>query len=182
MRSGFRPRACATAAAVSALVLAVAVPAPSARGEVLQWKSAADGLWSDGGNWDPGRRPGFDDSVLIDRTGLPYTVTWHAPDAVGGITIDSPDATLLGRGGAAALLSFTDLTVKRGAVVFDSIEPPGHFISTGSMTLEPGTTLSVERGVGGVPEFRGAPIRNRGTVNVNADVTLRGRSSRTRGC
>lgn len=68
----------------------------SAYSQTTTWVSATDGDWLDGFNWTNGT-PTSATQAIINAVGAPYEVGigFSSPIAVGGITLNSSDATLL---------------------------------------------------------------------------------------
>jgi len=65
------------------------------RNEVVRWKDAVSGNWTDASKWDVGRVPGAQDHVYVDATGSGYTVTLNTDvtsAAIGSFTMDSSSA------------------------------------------------------------------------------------------
>ena len=116
------------------------------------WKNAKSGLWTKKTNWTPASGPPNNggDSVLIDATGAPYTVTFSgASDAVALIELGAASATL---------------DVASGV------------LGAGTLITVAGSAVDVAAGAAltgyGASTIAGAMDVNGGTVDISADVTL----------
>jgi hypothetical protein len=98
------------------LPLLLALPFTPARAADLSWSAPASGRWLDPANWSTGTIPTPADSATVSTPGS-YTVTLDDSAAIGPLTLDNPDATLLLDNPDADLtFSTSDVTITAGSL------------------------------------------------------------------
>ena len=69
--------------------------AASVQGAAYTWLNATSDNWSTATAWTPNGDPSTTaDTVLVNVTGAPYTVTVNAARTIGSLTLNSANATL----------------------------------------------------------------------------------------
>ncbi|HLO39738.1 MAG TPA: hypothetical protein VK176_01850, partial [Phycisphaerales bacterium] len=161
----------------AAIIAAMAGCASCASGDIIQWLSAASGLWSNPSMWEDGNVPNnLNDVAYIGKLGSSYTITVDFDVPMEALTLNSPNATIALNGNrwmyVAAVNPDSFCHIEQGA-----------FNITGGATLKcdreiavtnPNAVLTMNNGAveGGVLE-----INDGGLVSVNTTGYLR--TSRT---
>lgn len=118
-------------------------------GAPVSWKTAVNGNWNVGANWDPAVIPGISDDVLIGLAG-PFTVTMTTNESAGSLDISNPDATLAINAGRS--LTLGGAIVNDGLILVNttgssagtslSFSTPGSLSGTGTLRLSTTSTFA----------------------------------------
>ncbi|MDH4351081.1 MAG: hypothetical protein OEW56_08040, partial [Gemmatimonadota bacterium] len=176
-------RLSAAAAGYTLLATATGItPDTSAAFEVLapvqqiRWINAAGGNWETGSNWDLGRAPAVNDSVVIDLAGS-YTVAVTSGAAVAanlrvGGTGSTPTLRVSSASGTASLTVASGLT-NAGAIVLHDDQPNASaaLTVTAGTLLNTGTISSIASWGGGTRTLT-ATVDNQGTIDVTFPLTV----------
>jgi hypothetical protein len=152
----------------------------SGRGQTtISWASATSGTWATGGNWTGGNAPTNNTEIAsITATGPAYTVTMATSETIGGLILDSPNATLQVNSsiiniattlvGASAITAGT-LQLNNAEIVGPSSVGEYSFTNAGTITAAGPVTVYGNGGVG-----NGIAFTNSGSVTVTSGTLTLG--------
>src|SRR5271156_6169887 len=165
---------------LSILAAVTAALAVSSRAQtVVSWASATSGAWTTNTNWSPAVIPSNNtDIASITATGSAYTVTMGTSETVGGLVLDSSNATLQVNSsiiniativaGSSAVTAGT-LNLNNAQIVGPSSIGEYAFTNAGTITAVGPVTVYGNGGVG-----NGIAFTNSGSVTVTSGTLTLG--------
>src|SRR5579863_1854119 len=132
----------------------------------VSWGGAVSGNWATGSDWGGGSVPQAGDSVYIDVTGSPYTVTITAQiAAINSLTIGDPSATLdvIDPG---VTQSITGSLSNSGIVEIDNTGVGGSVMSLGGNLTNSGTLDIGNSGITASSTLVAAGLSNTGVIHL----------------